>query len=108
MSKAHEYADLKRHIQQLEADNPTLAVLAFRASKIAVNSATVGRAPADAPLKRVVYKAGSNEIWLELVQGGYSWRQGSVAWNPNLVAIDVLPGRARFALAPVEFVEVPH
>ncbi|CAB3894295.1 hypothetical protein N7638_17430 [Achromobacter mucicolens] len=108
MSKANEYADLKRHIKQLEEDNPTLAVLAFNASKVAVCSATAGRAPADAPLKRVVYKAGSDEIWLELVQGGYSWRQGTVAWNSNLVAIDVRPGRPRFELEPVEFVEVPH
>ncbi|CAB3730782.1 hypothetical protein LMG1866_04621 [Achromobacter ruhlandii] len=94
MSKASEYAALKRRIEEYEADHPDLVVLAVQDNRLAVSSATAGRASPDAPLEKVLYKKKSDEIWLVLANG-YSWRERNVAWSANLHDVKVYPHRPR-------------
>lgn len=104
MSKASEYAALKRRIEQYESDHPELVVLA-------VSSATAGRASPDAPLEKVIYKTKSDEIWLVLAVG-YGWAQRNVVWSANLHEVKVDPRRPRMVdhgqPARVIFEEVDH
>lgn len=94
MSKASEYAALKRRIEQLESDHPDLVVLAVQDNRLAVSSATIGRPSPDAPLEKVIYKTKSGEIWLVLALG-YSWAERNVRWSANLHDVKVDPRRPR-------------
>ncbi|CAB3920110.1 Uncharacterised protein [Achromobacter xylosoxidans] len=92
MSKASEYAALKRRIEQYESDHPDLVVLAVE-QRIAVPSNAPP--PAEAPLGRVYYKAESDEIWLQIAPGFTLKGRSNVPWNPNLVDVKVYPHRLR-------------
>lgn len=109
MSKASEYAALKRRIEQLESDHPDLVVLAVE-QRIAVRSNAP--LPAQAPLGHVYYKTESDEIWLQIAPRFSLKGRSAVPWNPNLVAIDVDPHRPRMVdyghPARVVFQELDH
>lgn len=110
MSKASEYAALKRRIEQLESDHPDLVVLAVK-DRVAVTRANAGYPLPDAPLEQVIYKTKSDEIWLVLALG-YSWAQRNVGWSANLHDVKVDPHRPRMVdlgqPARVVFQEVDH